>query len=138
MIFLDTNVLMDVLEDASTLEADWSRATLAEKAADHRLVANLVVAAELAGQMTGADQLGATLAAAEIDLLDLDLATASRAGAAFSEYRRRGGARRAILADFLIGAHAATLGATLMTRDRRLASYFPDLTLITPDGTDHG
>lgn len=137
MIFLDTNILMDVLEDAETPEAEWSRTMLTAQAADNRLVANLIVAAELAGQMQGADRIGATLAAAEVELLDLDLTTAYRAGAAFSEYRRRGGTRMAVLADFLIAAHAATVGATLMTRDRRLASYFPELSLITPD-TDHG
>ncbi len=137
MIFLDTNILMDVLEDAGTPEAEWSRTTLAAHAGENRLVANLIVAAELAGQMEGAESLGDTLTATEVDLLDLDLATAHRAGAAFRDYRRRGGKRAAILPDFLIAAHAATAGAALMTRDRRLGSYFPELTLITPD-TDHG
>ncbi len=137
MIFLDTNILVDLLEGADTKEADWSRRTLAVVAEDQPLVANLIVAAELAGYSASPDRLEASLADAEVELADLSFAVAGRAGAAFQEYRRRGGPREAILSDFLIAAHAAVLGATLMTRDRRLASYFPDLTLLTPE-TDHG
>lgn len=36
----------------------------------------------------------------------------------------RGGARSRVLADFLIGAHAATEAMTLITRDRGYAKHF--------------
>lgn len=137
MIFLDSNVLMDVLEEAETEEGLWSRQMVATKAEEETFASNLIVVAELSGQMAAPESLGDTLRKAGVDLIDLDMATALRAGVAFVEYRRRGGGKQTILPDFLIAAHAAVLGATLMTRDRRLASYFPDLTLITPD-TDNG
>lgn len=137
MIFLDSNVLMDVLEEAETEEGLWSRHIVATKAEEETFASNLIVVAELSGQMAAPESLGDTLCKAGVDLIDLDMATALRAGVAFVEYRRRGGGKQTILPDFLIAAHAAVLGATLMTRDRRLASYFPDLTLITPD-TDNG
>lgn len=73
------------------------------------------------------------LVAADVSLVEMDVAAALRAAAAFREYRRRGGSRRTILPDFLIAGHAVALGATFVTRDRRLGSYFPDLTLITPE-----
>lgn len=137
MIFLDTNVLIDVLERPDTNEAQWVRRMLAAAAADQSLVTNLIVATELAGQSAAPERLEKSLMDAEIELADLTFAVAIRAGAAFREYRRRGGPRRTILPDFLIAAHADVLGATLITRDRRLASYFPDLALITPE-TDNG
>ena len=45
----------------------------------------------------------------------------------------RGGDARRILADFLIGAHAAVAGYRLLTRDAaRYRSHFPGLPLISP------
>jgi predicted nucleic acid-binding protein len=39
------------------------------------------------------------------------------------------------LPDFYIGAHAAIMGYTLLTRDKgRYATAFPTLRLITPEG----
>ena len=132
MIFLDTNVLLDVLEAADTPEADWSRRSLAA-AAERQLITNMIVAAELAGMEADPGSLQQSLSEAEIELVDLDFASAHRAGIAHREYRRRGGARTTIVADFLIGAHASVLGAALLTRDRGFRSYFPELSMITPE-----
>ena len=50
-------------------------------------------------------------------------------------YRRAGGAREQILADFLIASHAAVTGRPLLTRDpRRVATYLPGAELISPEG----
>jgi predicted nucleic acid-binding protein len=55
------------------------------------------------------------------------------AGKLFLEYRRRGGARRSPLPDFIIGAHAAVAGMPLITRDAgRYRSYLPSLALVAP------
>jgi predicted nucleic acid-binding protein len=71
-----------------------------------------------------------------IDPLTPDIAY--RAGHAHVGCRLADGRQQSVLADFLIGAHAASIGATPVTRDRkRFATYFPDLTLITPE-THHG
>lgn len=137
MIFLNTNVLIDVLEPQDSAEALWSQRMLARVAAHEHLMTNVVVVAELASGLADASGVQPSLEDAEIRISDLDMAAALRAGVAYSLYRRRGGARQSILADFLIAGHATVLGATLMTRDKRLAAYFPELTLITPE-TDHG
>jgi predicted nucleic acid-binding protein len=55
------------------------------------------------------------------------------AGKAFVQYRRQGGTKTNVLADFFIGAHAAVAGLPVLTRDvRRYASYFPTVRLIAP------
>ena len=55
------------------------------------------------------------------------------AGVAHRHYRRAGGLRQSILADFLIGAHAAVLGCGILTRDaRRYRNYFPRVEVIAP------
>ena len=56
------------------------------------------------------------------------------AGRAFNRYRRAGGVRASPLPDFYIGAHAATDGLTLVTRDvGRYRTCFPSVKLVTPD-----
>jgi predicted nucleic acid-binding protein len=55
------------------------------------------------------------------------------AGHAHASYRRAGGAREQILADFLIASHAAVTGRPLLTRDpRRVSTYLPGVELISP------
>jgi predicted nucleic acid-binding protein len=55
------------------------------------------------------------------------------AGKCFIEYRKRGGLKASPLPDFYIGAHAATAGIPLLTRDgKRYRTYFPRIRLIEP------
>lgn len=49
------------------------------------------------------------------------------------QYRTKGGTRKRILADFLIGSHAQTFADILLTRDRGFfRKYFQDIQVITP------
>ncbi|MEN8130200.1 MAG: DNA-binding protein, partial [Pseudomonadota bacterium] len=49
---------------------------------------------------------------------------------------RRGGVKSNVLSDFFIGAHAAVMGYSILTRDtRRYAGYFPSIEVIAPAGT---
>ena len=133
MIFVDSNIVIDVLERSSKWSS-WSRARMEEAVELDLLVTSLVVLAETAGRFTSLAEQLAYFADLGLTVRDLDPRSAHRAGRAHRAYRRAGGTREAILADFLIGAHAAVLGAALLTRDRqRFAGYFPDLTLITPE-----
>uniref|UniRef100_Q07Q00 PIN domain-containing protein n=1 Tax=Rhodopseudomonas palustris (strain BisA53) TaxID=316055 RepID=Q07Q00_RHOP5 len=61
------------------------------------------------------------------------IAVWSVAGQTFREYRRSGGIRTSILADFFIGAHAAAVRIPILTRDTaRYRNHFPDVELIAP------
>jgi predicted nucleic acid-binding protein len=56
------------------------------------------------------------------------------AGKAFVRYRRQGGRKEYLLADFFIGAHAAVSRCPILTRDTRCYSrYFLDVKVITPE-----
>ena len=136
MRFLDTNIIVDVLGSTGSIDsasARWSVGRYGDALEMGAVVCNLVVLAELTGRARDPATILDALTDHEIDLLDITPAAAFHAGQAFRLYRQRGGPRQAILPDFLIAGHAASAGATLVTRDRRLQSYFPDLSLITPD-----
>ena len=80
------------------------------------------------------EELDGALPEEDFQRLPVPYEAAFLAGKAFLRYRRRGGARRAPLPDFFIGAHAAVSGLRLLTRDpRRYRSYFPGLPLIAPE-----
>lgn len=132
MIYVDTNVVLDVLE-RDLRWFDWSIDALEDARAAGPLVTGYVVAAEISHYLESSAELAGKLDALLIEIMDTDIEAAWLAGQAYREYRRRGGERPSLLPDFLIGAHASALSATVLTRDpRRFRSYFPDLALITP------
>ncbi|QDX25569.1 type II toxin-antitoxin system VapC family toxin [Sphingomonas suaedae] len=137
MIFLDSNAVIDLMNQPSSVDRGWAARLFDRYANDVGLGANLIVVSEVAVGVQQPNALVDDMGQLGIEILDLTPPVALRAAAAFREYRRRGGPRSTILPDFLIGAHATVLGATLMTRDQRLASYFPELTFLTPE-TEHG
>ncbi len=132
MVLIDSCVLIDVLDGDPVWER-WSAARLAE-AGRTGCVIDPVVLAELHGRVRLAGAIDAALRVYRIEVLSLEGSVSERAGAAFRLHRKRRGVFPAILADFLIGAHAVVLGAQLLTRDRaRFASYFPELNIIAPE-----
>jgi predicted nucleic acid-binding protein len=59
--------------------------------------------------------------------------TAALAGATWKKYRAAGGKRDRVIADFLIGAHAAAQCDRLLTRDRGYyKKYFNGLVIVDP------
>jgi predicted nucleic acid-binding protein len=128
---VDSSVLLDVFtEDETWLE--WSESRLTEAAQRGAIVINAVVLAEIAPRFSTVEALQAALPSmAAIE--EIPFAASFLAGHAHANYRQAGGAREAILPDFLIGAHAATTGRPLLTRDpRRVAAHIPGAALIAP------
>ena len=132
MVLVDTNVLLDVVEDHPQW-ADWSQQQLEAAAVNHKLVINAVVYAELSIGFRRIEEVEAVLTKTQILLEEIPREALFLAGKVFQRYKARGGTRTGVLPDFFIGAHAAVLGIPLLTRDaRQYADYFPKLELIAP------
>lgn len=129
---VDSNVILDVVSENEEW-LDWSGAMLTRAAEAGPLAINPIIYAEVSAGFARIEDLEDALPADYFRREPLSWDAAFLAAKAFLAYRRRGGARRAPLPDFYIGAHAAVAGYTLLTRDpRRYRSYFPRLRLIAP------
>ena len=132
MLLVDTNVLVDVLQNDPQW-ADWSIGQLRAQAQLHRLVINPVIYAELSLSFSTFEALDRVVATMELAMHEVPLPALFLAGKAYLQYRRRGGGKAQVLPDFFIGAHAAVEGWPLLTRDAsRFRTYFPSLEVVAP------
>ncbi len=135
MLLVDTNVLIDVLENDPQW-ADWSVSQLRAQAKIHRLAINPIIYSELSLAFSTVETLDQTIAELGLTLIEIPRPALFLAGKAFVRYRQRGGSKSNVLSDFFIGTHAAVSGYPLLTRDtRRYANYFPSVVLISPEET---
>lgn len=133
MILVDTNVLLDVLEN-DPVWAEWSLSHLRAQAQVHDLAINPVIYAELSLAFDSAQALDSAIEGMNIAVRDLPRPALFLAGRAFLKYRREGGGKANVLPDFFIGAHAAVQSWSILTRDaRRYRGYFPRVGLVTPN-----
>lgn len=133
MTLVDTNVLVDVLTGQPAWRA-WSVDMLDRRSAAGRLLITDVVYSELSPLFATADLLDAAIADLDVSLSRIPTRALFLAGRAFEQYRRKGGPRLSVLADFFIGAHAQTEDLPILTRDtRRYRTYFPAVQLIAPE-----
>lgn len=133
MLLVDTNVLVDVLEDDPEW-ADWSIRQLRAQSKVHRLAINPVIYAELSLTFSSVEALDQVVSDLALTLIEIPRPALFLAGKAFVRYRRLGGTKHNVLGDFFIGAHAAVSGLAVLTRDtKRYASYFPSVKLISPE-----
>ncbi len=134
MLLVDTNVILDVVGDDARW-ADWSQAQLDAASLRYRLTINPVIYAELSISYRRIEELEAMLEKGGFRVEPIPREALFLAGKAFLNYRKRSGAKSGVLPDFFIGAHAAVAGIPLLTRDtRRYKTYFPRLTVLSPDG----
>ena len=131
-VLVDTNVLIDIAYRDPQWQA-WSEKQIAQQF-DEGLVINPVIFAEFSYRYDDLDEVEAVLDPGEFMREHLPWEAAFAAGRAFRVYRERGGAHEKVLPDFLIGAHAAVRGYTILTRDPDgYRTYFPGVDLISPD-----
>ena len=129
---LDTNVLVDVLR----ADREFGRSSIAALglAADRgSLVVCDVVWGELSSAFDDFDDGRGILERFGIAFSPMSPSSAERAGRSWRAYRRAGGPRERMIADFLIAAHALEQADVLLTRDRGFArAYYGDLTVLDP------
>jgi predicted nucleic acid-binding protein len=132
MILVDSNVIFDLLDNDPQWCA-WSGSQLQRLVQLDRISVNAVVYAEITPRYRSQAKVDGLLKELKLDFAEIPRSAAFLAGKAHFLYRQRGGAKRSILADFFIGAHATVLGCSILTRDiERYTTYFPTVPLIAP------
>lgn len=132
MTLLDANVILDIWDD-DPVWYEWSNYELRAQSILDELAINSIVYAEISPRFPTSTALDKKLEDLGVIVEDIPRKAAFLAGRAYVQYRRQGGTKGNVLADFFIGAHAAVLGCPILTRDtRRYAAYFPSVRLIAP------
>jgi predicted nucleic acid-binding protein len=129
---VDTNVLLDVFGADPRFGTRSARA-LRNCIVEGGLIACDVVWAETAAWFEAPADAEAALARLRIDFSPIDAPSALATGQAWRAYRRAGGNRERVIADFAIGAHAMAAADRLLTRDRGFyRRYFEQLPVLDP------
>lgn len=129
---VDSNVLIDVLGAHPTFGPASSDALRAASRSG-ALIASEVVWAEMSGWYRSEEEVAGALEQLRVRLVPTGASAAFAAGAVWSAYRRAGGRRERMIADFLVGAHASVHADRLLTRDRRFyGTRFRDLDILDP------
>lgn len=132
ILLVDTNVLVDVWQNDPEW-ANWSIDQLRAQSQIRELAINPVIYAELSLNYESIEALDKSVDSLDLTMREMPPAALFLAGKAFLKYRRAGGHRTNVLADFFIGAHAAVQRYSILTRDAtRYRTYFPTVQLITP------
>jgi predicted nucleic acid-binding protein len=132
VILIDTNVLLDVLQDDPQW-APWSQGQLETAALTDRLVINPVIYSELSMAFARIEELERVIKDTGLTVEPIPREALFLAGKVFLDYRRRQGSKQGVLPDFYIGAHAAVSKYSILTRDvGRYRSYFPTVRIIAP------
>lgn len=129
---VDSNILLDIITE-DPVHGVRSRELLRQALNDGALLICDVVYAEVSPAFDSRAKIDSLLTKLDIALVGSGSKVAFLAGRKWWEYRRSGGTRARLLADFLIGAHAQVHAERFLTRDRGFyRSYFTDLVLLEP------
>lgn len=129
---VDTSVLLDIF-GADPKFGVRSAQALRESIAEGSVIACDIVWAETSAAFAEPKEAEAALARLRIDFCSLDSSTSLAVGQSWRAYRKAGGSRERVIADFLVGAHALANADRLLTRDRGFyRRYFKQLRVLDP------
>ncbi len=129
----DSNVVLDIIFLRREW-MNWSMRWFDQSSKQGPMVMNTVIFAESTSRFHDLPAALGLLKDFGLVHEDMTLESAYLAGRAHQRYLKSGGARERVLPDFLIGAHAASRGYSILTRDAsRYRTYFPQLNIIAPD-----
>ncbi len=129
---VDTSVLLDIF-GADPEFGVRSAQALRECIAEGSVIACDIVWAETSASFAQPKAAEAALARLRIDFSSLDGSTSLAVGQSWRVYRKAGGSRERVIADFLIGGHALTNADRLLTRDRGFyRKYFKQVRILDP------
>lgn len=132
---VDSTILIDVFEPDPSF-GPRSKEALREAIADGGVIACEMVWAEVAAMFPSAAQAEQAMQQLGLDFSPINVAAAMAAGMAWRSYRRGGGPRTGLVADFLVGAHATLQADRLLTRDRGFyRTYFKELRILDPSAS---
>ncbi len=132
MLLVDTNILVDVLQDDPQW-ASWSIGQLRAQASIHQLVVNPIICAEISLSFSTLEGLDSAVSTLALELREIPRPALFLAAKACAQYRKSGGSKLQVLPDFFIGAHAAVQSRPSLTRDAsRFRTYFPTLEVVAP------
>jgi predicted nucleic acid-binding protein len=138
MILFDTNVIIDILDDAEP-QHKWAIQQLASAVLDEGAVVSAVTVAELCAGDRHPEEVESDLHKWGVQIADVPAASAATCGRAYRRYasvrRSSGGSAppKMPLPDFFIGAQAQIMGWKIATRDQeRFKKYFSEVPLLTP------
>ncbi len=130
---VDTNILIDVLEP-DPVYGPYSKEVLTRCLHEGTVVACEVVWAEVGvAYADKQEMLRSILEAIGIQFSSMSLQASFAAADCWAEYLKRGGKKKRIAADFLIGGHALTQCDRLLSRDKGFyRGYFRGLEVVSP------
>jgi predicted nucleic acid-binding protein len=132
---VDSSVILDVLTDDSNFSRQ-SEKILNVASTEGQLLICESVLAEIYPALGSAQNCDVFLKDWNLRFIPSSRESAELAGATFMAYISRGGARRRVVADFLIAAHAQIVADRLITRDRGFTrNYFRSLVVVSPSPT---
>ena len=132
MVLVDTNVLLDVLENDAEWGA-WSQERLDSAIAVDTLAINPIIYSELSIAFARIEELEAVISEGSLLVEPIPREALFLAGNVFLKYRKSRVTKQNVLPDIFIGAHAAVMQWPILTREvRRYRTYFPTVQLIAP------